>query len=59
MLALLMYLWLGPRAALAELMAELLVGIALLGGGPGKLVGATLRRLRLLARLRGRRVVPA
>jgi hypothetical protein len=57
MLPLLLYLWLGPRAALAELMAELLVGIALLGGGPGKLVGATLRRL--LARLRGRRVVPA
>jgi hypothetical protein len=37
MLALLLYLWLGPRAALAELMAELL-GIALLGGGRGKLV---------------------
>jgi hypothetical protein len=57
MVALLLYLWLGPRAALAELMAELLIGIAFLGGGPGKLVGATLRRL--LARLRGRRVVPA
>jgi hypothetical protein len=57
MLALLLYLWLGPRAALAELMAELLIGIAFLGGGRGKLVGATLRRL--LARLRGRRVVPA
>jgi hypothetical protein len=57
MLPLLLYLWLGPRAALAELMAELLIAIALLGGGPGKLVGATLRRL--LARLRGRRVVPA
>ena len=40
MLALLLYLWLGPRAALAELMAELLIGIALLGGGRGKLVGA-------------------
>ena len=58
MLALLLYLWLGPRAALAELMAELLIGIARLGGGGrGKLVGATLRLL--LARLRGRRVVPA
>jgi len=56
MLALLLYLWLGPRAALAELMAELL-GIALLGGGRGKLVGATLRLL--LVRLRARRAVPA
>ena len=33
MLALLLYLWLGPRAALAELIAELLIGFALLGGG--------------------------
>ncbi len=57
MFALLLYLWLGPRAAFAELLAELLIGVALLGGGRGKLVGATLRRL--LARLRGRRVVPA
>jgi hypothetical protein len=57
MLALLLYLWLGPRAAFAELMAEILIGLALLGGGRGKLVGLTLRRL--LARLRGRRVVPA
>ena len=57
MLALLLYLWLGPRAALAEFMAELLIGIALLGGGRGKLVGATLRLH--LVRLRGRRVVPA
>jgi hypothetical protein len=57
MLALLLYLWLGPRAALAELMAELLIGIALLGGGRGKLVGAALRLH--LVRLRGRRVVPA
>jgi len=57
MLALLLYLWLGPRAAFSELMAELLIGIALLGGGRGRLVGATLRRL--LARLRSRRAVPA
>jgi hypothetical protein len=57
MLALLLYLWLGPRAAFAELMAELLIGLALIGGGRSKLVGATLRLL--LARLRGRRVVPA
>ena len=57
MLALLLYVWLGAHAALAELMAELLIGLALLGGGRGKLVGPTLRRL--LVRLRGRRVVPA
>ena len=57
MLTLLLYLLLGPRVAFAELLAELLVGIALLGGGRGKLVGATLRRL--LERLRGRRLVPA
>ena len=56
MLALLLYLWLGPRAAVAELMAELLIGVAFLGGGRGKLV-ATLRLL--LTRLRARRVVPA
>jgi hypothetical protein len=57
MLPILLYLWLGPRAALAELMAELLLGIALLGGGRGKLDGAPLRVF--LARLRGRRAVPA
>jgi hypothetical protein len=57
MLALILDFWLGPHAALAELMAELLIGLALLGGGRGKLVGLTLRRL--LARLRGRRLVPA
>ena len=57
MLTLLLYLLLGPRVAFAELLAELLVGIALLGGGRGKLVGATLRRL--LERLRGRHLVPA
>lgn len=57
MVALVLYLWLGPRAAFAELMAEILIGVALLGGGRGKLVGATLRLL--LARLRGRRVAPA
>jgi hypothetical protein len=57
MLALLLYLVLGPRVAFAELMAELLIGLALLRGGRRKLVGATLRRLP--ARLRGHRVVPA
>jgi hypothetical protein len=57
MLALLLYLWLGPRAAFDELLAELLIGIALLGGGRGKLVRATMRLV--VARMRGRRVVPA
>jgi hypothetical protein len=38
-------------------MAELLLGIALLGGGRGKLDRAPLRLF--LARLRGRRAVPA
>ncbi|MFL5922000.1 MAG: hypothetical protein ACJ76O_08160 [Gaiellaceae bacterium] len=56
-MALVLYLWLGPRAAFAELMAEILIGVALLGGGRGRLVGATIRLL--LARLRGRRVAPA
>lgn len=57
MLALVLYLWLGSRAAFVELMAEILIGLTLLGGGRGKAVGATLRLL--LARLRGRRLVPA
>jgi hypothetical protein len=57
MLALVLYLWLGPRAAFAELIAEMLIGLTLLGGGRGRAVGATLRLL--LACLRGRRVVPA
>ena len=60
MLALLLYLWLGPRAAFAELLAEMAIGLGVLGGGRGKL-GATLRLLlaRLLGRPRGRRVAPA
>jgi hypothetical protein len=33
MLAVLLYLWLGRQAALAELLAELVIGVALLGGG--------------------------
>ena len=57
MLALLLYLLVGPRVAFAELMAELLIGLALLGRGRGELIGATLRCL--LTRMRGRRVVPA
>ena len=50
MLALLLYLLLGPKAALAELLAELLIGLVALGGGGGKRVGLVLRLL--LARLR-------
>ena len=42
MLALLLYLLVGPRVAFAELMAELLIGLALLGRGRGELIGATL-----------------
>jgi hypothetical protein len=50
MLAFLLYLALGPRAAFAELLAELLIGFAALGGGRGKRIGLVLRAL--LARLR-------
>jgi hypothetical protein len=56
-LAILLYLWLGPRAALAELMAELLLGVALIGGGGGKRARRTLSRF--LARLRSRRTATA
>jgi hypothetical protein len=52
MLAFLLYLTLGPKAAFAELLAELLIGFAALGGGRGKRVGLVLRLL--LARLRSR-----
>jgi hypothetical protein len=50
MLAFLLYLALGPKAAFAELLAELLIGFAAMGGGRGKRVGLVLRAL--LARLR-------
>lgn len=58
MLALLLYLWVGPHAALAEIAAEVLIGLSATGGGGGG------RRLRdalraFLARLRWRRLAPA
>jgi hypothetical protein len=43
MLAILLYLLLGPKAALAELGAELLICLVVLGGGGG---GRILRVLR-------------
>lgn len=57
MLALLLYVWLGPRAALIELMAELLICLAVIGGGGGTRVRRTLRGF--FARLRRRRPAPA
>jgi hypothetical protein len=51
-LALLLYLWLGPRAASIELMAELLICLGVIGGGGGTRVRRTLRGL--LPRLRRR-----
>ena len=57
MLALLLYLSLGPHAALIELMAELSLCLALIGGGGGTRVRRTLRAF--LARLRRRRPATA
>ena len=45
MLALLLYVLLGPSVALVELLAELLLGLAILGGGGRKRVGLVLRAL--------------
>jgi hypothetical protein len=56
-LALLLYLSLGPHAALIELMAELSLCLALIGGGGGTRVRRTLRAF--LARLRRRRPATA
>lgn len=55
MLALLLYLWLGREAAVVEIMAEVLIGLAITGGGGG---GRRIRRiwLVLLERLRQRPV---
>jgi hypothetical protein len=44
MLALLLYISLGPRTALAEIMVEFVIGAAVVGGGGGK-------RLKRSARL--------
>jgi len=46
MLALLLYIWLGPRTALAEIMVEFFIGAAIVSGGGG---GG--KRLRRSARL--------
>lgn len=45
MLAFVLYLTLGAKPALAELLAELLIGLAVLGGGGRKRVGLVLRAL--------------
>jgi hypothetical protein len=42
-LALLLFLWLGPRAAFAELIAELLIGLAVISGGGGTRIRDSLR----------------
>ena len=55
MLALLLYLWLGPRAALMEVMVELVIGLAVIGGGGGRRFMLTLRAL--LEGMRRRRPV--
>ena len=36
MLAFFLYLWLGRDAAVAEIAAEVLIGVAIAGGGGGK-----------------------
>ena len=46
MLAVLLYVWLGPRAALAEVGAEILIGLSLMGGGRGRKILSTLGLLR-------------
>ena len=65
MLAILLYLSLGPRVALAEISAEILIGLGLLGGGKGKRILSTLgvlleqMRTRRLASRRAPRPRPA
>jgi len=54
MLTVLLYLSLGPRAALAEISAEILIGLSLLGGGRGKRILSTLGAL--LEQMRTRRL---
>jgi hypothetical protein len=46
MLAILLYLLLGSKVALAELLTELLIGLAVLGSGGRKRVGPVLRALQ-------------
>ena len=45
MLALLLYVLLGPKVALVELLAELLIGLIVLGGGGPKRVRLVLQLL--------------
>jgi hypothetical protein len=47
-LALVLYLLLGPRAAVAELLAELLLGLVLLGGSGARRIGSVLRLLEAI-----------
>ena len=56
MLALLLYLWLGREAALCEILAEIAMGLALMGGGGGRRARRSV--LLLLEQLR-RRTAPA
>ena len=46
MLAVLFYVWLGTRAAVAEVCAEFLIGLSLMGGGRGTKILSTLGLLR-------------
>ncbi len=46
MLAVLLYVWLAPRAAVAEIGAELLIALSLMGGGRGRKILSTLGLLR-------------
>ena len=50
MLAVLLFLWLGPRAAIAEVGAEILIGLTLMGGGRGRKILSLLGLLREQAR---------
>ncbi len=52
MLAVLLYLWLGGRVALAEIGAEILIGLSLIGGGRGRKNLSTLGLLREQMRVR-------
>jgi hypothetical protein len=54
MLAVLLYLWLGPHAAPTELGAENLIGLSLMSGGRGGRLIPTLRLL--LERMRQRQL---
>ena len=45
MLALVLYVLLGPKVALAELLVEVLIGLAVLGGGGRKRLALVLRAL--------------